>query len=251
MERMALDTYLNCLPIPRVIGSLKDLHDFRGPDGNASASGTSALGMLGGLVSDAAGNLYGVTFAGGDNPNCSDCGVIFKLTDNSGIWTETVLHRFRGWDGANPDAALMMDATGNLYGTTTSGGTAGFGVVFELSFPSGRPALRVLHSFTNAGGDGAYPQSALIMDASGNLYGATTSGGGYIHCSVEMDQGCGSAFKLSRLGQQWKESLLHGFSGGNDGAFPSGLVLDADGNLYGDAGSGGNWQAGLIFEIRP
>jgi len=228
--------------------TLTDLHDFEGTDGNASPSGLSAAGILGGLVMDASGNLYGVTWAGG---GASSDGLVFKLANKAGVWTETVLHRFNGADGANPDASLLMDSAGNLYGTTAAGGTDGFGVVFEISLVAGKPLTHVLHNFTNANGDGAYPQSALIMDPSGNLYGTTSSGGGGGDCQVENDFGCGMAFKLSPEGQQWKESLLHVYKGLGDGSFPSGLVIDGSGNLYGEALGGGIFNQGLIFEIMP
>jgi uncharacterized repeat protein (TIGR03803 family) len=231
--------------------SLTDLHDFNGTDGDASSSGMSAGGILDGLIMDASGNLYGVTYAGGVTAKCgSKCGVVFKLTNNSGIWTETVIHGFNGRDGANPAASLLMDAAGNLYGTTTGGGTAGFGVVFEISAASGE--ARVLHNFTNKEGDGAYPQAALIMDAANNLYGTTAVGGIRGDCQAEREQGgCGTAFELSPAGGGWKESLLHDFSGLQDGAFPQELVFDANGNLYGVAPAGGYLNQGVVFEIVP
>jgi uncharacterized repeat protein (TIGR03803 family) len=230
---------------------LTDLYDFRGSDGNASSSGAAAAGALGGLIMDASGNLYGVTWAGGTSPKCgSKCGVVFKLTNNSGVWAETVLYNFNGTDGRAPAAPLLMDSSGNLYGTTTAGGTAGFGVVFEISAASGE--AHVLHNFTNNNGDGAYPLAALIMDASGNLYGTTEGGGARGDCTVEQDQGgCGTAFKLSPEGSQWKESLLHDYSGLDDGAFPSGLVFDSNGNLYGVAPAGGYINQGVVFELVP
>jgi uncharacterized repeat protein (TIGR03803 family) len=232
--------------------SLIDLHDFNGVDGNASNSGNTAAGKLGGLIMDASGNLYGVTFSGGSNPTCgSSCGVVFKLTNKSGAWTERVLHTFNGADGANPDASLLMDAAGNLYGTTSAGGSAGFGVVFEIALVSGKPLTHVLHNFTNSGGDGAYPQAPLLMDAAGNLYGTTSSGGGVGDCTVEQDQGCGMAFKLSPVGQQWKESLLHAFRGLGDGSVPSPLVADAAGHLYGDGDSSGSGNLAVVFELFP
>jgi uncharacterized repeat protein (TIGR03803 family) len=232
--------------------SLTDLHDFNGPDGNASNSGNSASGELGGLIVDASGSLYGVTFSGGSNSTCgSGCGVVFKLTKKSGAWTESVLHTFNGANGVNPDASLLLDAAGNLYGTTSAGGSAGFGVVFEIALVSGKPLTHVLHNFTNSGGDGAYLQAPLIMDAAGSLYGTTSSGGSIDECSVEQDQGCGMAFKLSPVGQQWKESLLHAFRVRGDGAFPSPLVADAAGHLYGDSAVGGREDLGVVFELFP
>lgn len=228
--------------------SLTDLHDFNGANGDASPSGTSAGGELGGLVMDGSGNLYGVTYAGGTGSKCSsECGVVFKLTNDSGVWSETVLHNFNGANGANPAASLLRDSAGNLYGTTTDGGTAGFGVLFEIS-ASGE--AHVIHNFTNKNGDGAYPQSALIMDAAGNLYGTTSVGGGRGDCQAEQEKGgCGTAFKFSPAG---KETLLHAFSGYSDGAFPTGLTFDAKGNLYGEASTGGYLTLeGVVFAIVP
>jgi uncharacterized repeat protein (TIGR03803 family) len=229
--------------------SLTHLHDFGGSDG---AGGSGASGVVGGLVMDASGDLYGATYAGGGSTSCSGgCGVVFKLTNNSGVWSETVLHRFNGTDGASPDAPLFMDAAGNLYGTATNGGTAGFGTVFEISQVSGTWHTRVLYNFTNVGGDGAYPQSALIMDAAGNLYGTTESGGGSTNCSVETDNGCGTAFKLTRSGSHWKESILHDFKAEGDGGFPGALIFDASGNLYSDGFVGGRYNIGVVFELSP
>jgi hypothetical protein len=176
---------------------------------------------------------------------------VFKLTNNSGVWSETVLHRFNGTDGSSPDAPLFMDASGNLYGTATNGGMAGFGTAFETSLVSGTWHTRVLYNFTNVGGDGAYPQSALIMDSAGNLYGTTESGGGSTNCSVETDNGCGTAFKLTRSGSHWKESILHDFKAEGDGGFPGALTLDASGNLYSDGFVGGRFNVGAVFELSP
>jgi len=236
---------------PNSVGgwTLTDLHDFDGHDG---AGGAGAAGVVGGLIMDAAGSLYGTTFSGGGDTLCGGiCGVVFKLTNNAGVWTETVLHSFNKTGGANPDAPLLMDAAGNLYGTTTTGGTDGFGVVFETSLVSGTWHTRVLYNFTNVGGDGAYPQSALIMDSVGNLYGTTESGGGSTNCSVETDNGCGTAFKLSRSGSNWKESILHAFQGKGDGGFPGAVILDSSGNLYSDAFVGGRYNLGVVFELSP
>jgi len=228
--------------------SLTDLYDFTGTDGNAS-SGVSA-----GLIMDASGNLYGVTWAGGSGTTCTlMCGVVFELTNNSGVWTETVLHNFNGTDGINPAAPLLMDNAGNLYGTTTTGGASGVGTVFEISAPSAE--FRVIHSFTNQSGDGAYPSTALIIDAAGNLYGTTEIGGLRGDCSVGSIQGgCGTAFELSPVGNRWKESLLHDFGGIGDGTSPSAFVLGANGALYGVSPAGGSNvapDAGMVFEIVP
>jgi len=229
--------------------SLTHLRDFDGTDGGG---GSAAAGVVGGLIMDASGNLYGTAYSGGNSTNCSSgCGVVFKLTNHSGAWTETVLYNFDGTHGANPDAPLLMDAAGNLYGTTAAGGTAGVGVVFETFFVSGRPFTRVLYSFTGTGTDGAVPLAGLIMDASGNLYGTTEAGGGSFNCSVGTVNGCGTAFKLTPSGSHWKESILHDFKAEGDGGFPGALVLDASGNLYSDGFVGGRYNIGDVFELSP
>lgn len=227
-----------------------DLYDFRGKNGAVGAGVDD--GTVGGLILDASGNLYGVTTAGGFSTNCSGgCGVVFELTNHSGVWTETLLHSFSGTDGEMPDASLLMDKAGNLYGTTALGGASGWGEVFELSQVSGQWHIRVLYNFTD-GADGAIPQAALITDAAGNLYGTTQSGGANDECSVGSANGCGTVFKLSRNGTAWEETVLHGFTGGLDGAFPAGLILDARGNLYSTAAAGGPGEGrGLVFELSP
>jgi uncharacterized repeat protein (TIGR03803 family) len=227
--------------------SLTDLHDFNGENG---ITGGGPSGIAGGLIMDAKGNFYGTTLAGGYTTNCSGgCGVVFQLTNKSGVWIETVLHRFTGTDGANPNAPLLMDAGGNLYGTTTAGGTAGFGGVFELLRNSGKWHARVLHNFTDVNDDGAMPEAALIMDAAGNLYG-TTAAGGPGACQVVEANGCGTAFRLSPKGNTWKTTILHDFVE-EDGVFPSGLISDGHGKLYGTTGAGGKWGEGDVFELSP
>jgi len=157
---------------------------------------------LAGLISDAAGNLYGTTPSGGSISNCSTgCGTVFELTPGAGgTWTETVLYSFcpaNGCsDGAYPESGnLVFDAVGNLYGTTAFGGAYqsacgghDCGTVFELSPDGGgKWTETVLHSFGN-GTDGREPLASLIFDAAGNLYGTTAFGG--------ADAG-GTVFELS------------------------------------------------------
>ena len=143
-----------------------------------------------------------------------------------------------------------MDAAGNLFGTTTSGGVSGFGVVFE-TFTVGTPQTRVLYNFGSVANDGAYPLAALITDAAGNLYGTTFSGGGSTYCSVGPDNGCGTTFKLTRSGSHWKESILHAFTGAGDGGFPGVLISDASGNLYTTMEVGGRYNLGAVIELSP
>ena len=185
------------------------LHSFAGPDGAVP---------FGGLVQDGFGNLYGTTSSGG----ASGLGTVFKV-DTSG--TETVLHNFTGSpDGAQPYASLVMDNSGNLYGTTKNGGSYGFGTVFKVDNGG---TETVLHSFVGGSADGANPTARAVVDASGNLYGTTFGGG---------SSGKGTVFKLDPTNT---ETVLYNFTGGADGGNPfAGLTL-ADGTLYGTAENGG------------
>jgi uncharacterized repeat protein (TIGR03803 family) len=200
-----------------------------------------------GLISDAAGNLYGTTLVGGNLNDCNrqGCGAVFELSPGSGHgWNETILYAFTGGvDGGSPEGSLIFDSAGNLYGTTywngdlSVCGTSGCGVVFKLSPSSGGWKETVLHTFTG-GADGSHPATALVFDTAGNLYGTTYYGGKVNDCG---GIGCGVAFKLSPASNGgWKETVLHTFTGGLDGANPwASLVLDSAGNLYGTAYQGG------------
>ncbi len=227
--------------------SLTHLHDFVGSDGAAYAE-NNAYTLLGGLVMDSAGNLYGTANEGGSSAKCpSGCGVVFELVNNSGKWTYKMLHSFSSTDGMNPDATLFMDTARNLYGTTTSGGTNGFGVVFKLAISTGQ--VTGLYNFTNTNGDGAYPNSALTMDSAGNIFGTTEAGGGSNTCTVETVAGCGTVFELTPSGNTYKRSILAKFSGRWGGGFPGGVSIGSDGNLYGIAEVGGTSNRGVFFKI--
>jgi uncharacterized repeat protein (TIGR03803 family) len=199
------------------------------------------VGSLGLLLIDTTGNLYGVTELGGAN----GAGTVYKMTQGSaGKWNLSTLYAFKGTpDAGFPYGGLIGDASGNLFGTTYFGGTSGQGAVFELRLnPKGRYTEHVLYNF-QGGTDGSAPTSTLVFDGSGNLYG-TTSAGGDTGCD------CGTVFKL-RHGS-WKESIIHRFSTGSDGANPYyGLTPDANGNLAGAAVSGGAHTQGAIFEFKP
>lgn len=226
-----------------------------------------------GLLMDGSGALYGTTLVGG-NPSTSGVGfgTVFKLTPpapGQTTWTETVLYRFAGGsDGEDPASTLVADGTGALYGTTLYGGRGtctddleiivGCGTIFKLIPPApGYKAWKktTLHRFTG-GTDGGSPRGALLLDASGALYGATLQGGkgkctGGIPATVI---GCGMVFKLTppQPGQTvWKETVLHSFQG-PDGAFPlGGVTKDTAGNLYGTASGGGQYGDGLAFKLTP
>jgi uncharacterized repeat protein (TIGR03803 family) len=221
--------------------------------GGAHAQTETIIGgagvSYGGVIFDSAGNLYGTSQLGGSFTNCHlGCGTVVELSPtSSGGWNTTILYSFTGGtDGRFPGTGLIFDAAGNLYGTTQYGGTAGYGVVFKLAPNSGGGWTEsVLHNFSG-GRDGAYP-NGLIFDASGNLYGATSEGGNLNDCER---RGCGVVFELTRNSSGWKESVLHAFTGGNDGAVPGVPILDATGNLYGTTGGGGTSGRGTIFKLR-
>ncbi len=193
--------------------------------------GADGYAPTAGVILDNSGNLYGTTAYGGGVciPPYVGCGTVFELSPSPSGWTETVLHGFQGNDGMLPTAGLAMDNQGNLYGTTE--GVPGFGdqTIFRLS-ASG--AFEVLQSFGN------YPQvyaGFLVVDPSGNVYGATANGG----------SGSGTVFKLTSSGGRWTFTTLHEFTDGEDGGHPTEIVLDGNGNIYGVT------YSGVVFEITP
>jgi uncharacterized repeat protein (TIGR03803 family) len=230
--------------------------------------GTDGYSPSASLLADKAGNLYGATTYGGTAVNCEaqdlqGCGTVFQLTPpaaSGGAWTETVLYRFQGGsDGAFPMYAMIADKAGNLYGTTSAGGSAncggGCGTVFKLqrpSTPGGAWTESILYTFLGVpsgrgDGDAAYP-NGLAFDKSGNLFGMAYSGG---HCRTdETGTYCdGAVYELTPPGRQgaaWNETILHRFHGPS-GA-PAGPTLDKTGNLYGRAGWGSH-GFGMIFSL--
>ena len=218
-------------------------------------SGSDA-GIQSSLIIDAAGNLYGASSNGGP----SNLGYVFELSPTSGGWVLTHLHDYSGTDGAEgagadgayPDASLVMDASGNLFGTASQGGPSNFGVVFEVMRTSTGWKSRDIHAFTGLGFDGAYPNAPMVFDSAGNLYGITAGGGMTNECTVENANGCGTAFELIPNGNTWKEVILHNFKAQGDGGVPGGVIRDANDNLFGGALFGGPFNnAGVIFELSP
>ncbi len=209
------------------------LHRFDGKNG-ASPEGV--------LVLDAAGNIYGTT-GGGGTGTCSSqgCGTGFMLNKAG---KQLGVYSFDGADGLNPYAGLLRDKNGNFYGTTLNGGDEscdppnGCGTVFKVS-KTGKET--VLHKFTGRP-DGEGPESVLVEDPVGNLYGTTYLGG---------SDGLGAIFKIATNG---KETILYSFLGppeGGDGAFSyTGVIRDGEGNLYGVTAYGGAFGAGAVYELN-
>jgi uncharacterized repeat protein (TIGR03803 family) len=254
------------------------LYSFQGGDDGNSP--------IGGLVFDAAGNLYGATFEGG----AYQCGTVYQLSppeQPGDPWTEAVIYTFRCKafnDGVYPEGGLVIDAAGNLYGTTGYGGAGncvlvgalmGCGMVYELSPPAQKGEAwteTILYSFPTDAKEGYVPWGDLVFDPKGNLYGATYFGGGYGTSCNPFYQYCGAVFELSppmQKGGAWTEKVLHGFQGtsagsvAGDGEYPNGgLIIDNEGNLYGTTYQGGTGLAscstgdgqtgcGTVFEMSP
>jgi uncharacterized repeat protein (TIGR03803 family) len=193
------------------------LYSFTG--GGRDGSSPSA-----GVILDSAGNVYGVTNFGG----ISDNGTVFELSPSQSGWTENVLYSFRqSNDGQEPRGGLILDQTGNLYGTTTFGGYGGGGTVFLLALTNGGWVESLLYQFSGPGGGGPY--ASLSMDSTGSLYGTTFD-----------DGGAGSVFKLTPGTGGWTETNLYEFRDSGDGGHPfSNVVVGAAGKLYGTAAVAG------------
>jgi uncharacterized repeat protein (TIGR03803 family) len=204
--------------------------------------GTPDAGYLptGGLVFDRAGNIYGTANAGGQYGK----GTVFELTPSQAGWTVRILYSFMGsTDGAAPNGSLLIDASGNLYGTAEEGGDLscirgdGCGVVFELTHTSGW-VENVLHTFERT--DGLLPYGGLIADSAGNLYGGTSGGG--------ANQG-GTIYELTLSNGTWLFNLLYALPGPSESGAVGLLAMDNSGNLYGATNAAGNHSYGNVFEL--
>ena len=259
---LALVTFVP-LASARKVKPFQVLYDFCSQT-NCSDGGYS----LAGLIMDSSGNLYGTTRLGG-NAGCGTlgCGVAFRLAPDG---TETVLHRFCSQancsDGSEPEAGLIMDGAGNLYGTTVEGGTLGCslatdgcGTVFKIAPDGTETTLYTFCPLANCT-DGANPRAGLIMDGAGNLYGTTYVGGANPNCNGGRVTGCGTVFKVSPGGT---ETVLYSFcsqANCSDGSEPWGgsLIFDGSGDLYGTTtgggvgtGCGGEGGCGAVFRLAP
>jgi uncharacterized repeat protein (TIGR03803 family) len=238
-----------------------------------------AIPEYGDLIFDSAGNIYGTT--SGSN---TSLGSVFELTKSGGTWTETTLHTFSGGsDGQFPLGGVVLDKLGNLYGTTET-------TVFELSPSDGGWTETIIRGFDGLG-EGFVSEAGVVFDSAGNLYGDTnvegpggigsifemTPAGGSWNLQVIEDNGelvgtdlsfdpagnlygvrisgrgdDGEAFKMSLVDGSWTYTLLHTFSGGDQGDTPyEGMVMDANGNLWGTSSAGGKHNYGIVYEITP
>jgi uncharacterized repeat protein (TIGR03803 family) len=207
---------------------LTTLHSFTG--------GTNGVNPQAALVQGRDGNFYGTTYGA---PAFGANGTVFKISTNGAL---TTLHSFSasGWDGANPQAALVQGRDGDFYGTTSSGGGS-YGTVFKISTNGALTSLYSFGMFVIPYGiatDGANPEAALVQGSDGNFYGTTSSGG---------EGAVGTVFKISTNGTL---ITLHSFSWPKDGDAPyAGLVQGSDGYLYGTTAYGGTNNWGNVFQI--
>ncbi len=248
----------------------KVLHGFRGTGGECCGgptAGETAAGdgtnPNGGLVFDSAGNLYGTTYQGGialracQFDGGAGCGTVFELSPPKvpgGAWTESVLHRFVVSDGGEPQAGVILDNQGYLYGTTFLGGPRGAGTVFELApsrLPGGAWIETLLHYFSPTTDGGAYPEGSLAFDGASNLLGTDNDYGAFF---------AGTVFQVSlpsARGNVWSYNVLYNFNPAPDAAYPVGdLILNAGGDIFGTTELGGSGTlcqggCGAIFELTP
>ena len=198
-----------------------------------------------GVTLDRDGNLYGTAVTGGSG-NCEGgCGVIYKLTNRKGTWTQKVVHAFTGGDdGSGPGSRVTVDRAGNIYGMTPTGGTYGLGTIYQIRPPStGALTFKVIHAFTG-GADGSSGSAGRMILRDGRLYGAATTGGNH---------GSGIVFELTPMPfGEWGFKTIYTFQGQPDGSFPYGaLLFDPLGNLYGTTYYGGANGIGAVYELSP
>jgi uncharacterized repeat protein (TIGR03803 family) len=211
--------------------TLTPLYQFSNVDGATPLAG----------VADANGVLYGTTFKGGSAGD----GTVYELRPQPTVcktilcyWNETVLHSFTGRpDGANPVYGnVILDHAGNIYGTTSIGGPIGCGTVWKLAPAGGGWTESILYGFNGGVNDGCDPQSGVIFDTAGNLYGNTWSGGGPL--------GIGTVYQLVPQSGSWLENILISFQAGGPGRPQGTLTMDSFGNLYGTS-------LNVVYELSP
>ena len=205
-----------------------------------SFDNTNGAFPLAGLVADANGNLFGTTVAGGVYGD----GTVFEIARTSSGYasTPTTLVNFDYTNGAFPEAALIVDANGNLFGTTEAGGAHGFGTVFEIANSGGVYASTPITLFDFDNANGAFPLASLLIDANGNLFGTTKYGGAY---------GAGTVFEIANSGGVYASTptTLVSFNGTDGSHAVAGLITDTSGNLFGTTVDGGSTNTGTVFAI--
>ena len=221
-------------PTPTGPWTFTPLYSFTGgSDGSLPAAG---------LTLDAEGNLYGTTRHGGDSANL---GTVFELSPQpGGVWTEQVLWAFifRSDAGFNPNAGVVFDTQGNLYGTTDQAAANGYGTVYKLTKGASGWTAALLYQFTD-GTDGADPEAPVTIDAAGNLYGTTITGG-----NKKSPFGTGTVYELSPDGSgNYSFQVIHIFGKTGQSYYP--VVLDPSGNLIGVAFGGTADPAGFVFKL--
>ncbi len=206
------------------------LHTFTGgADGEVPTEG---------VVFNSAGDLFGAC-QGGSSP--AEYGAVYELVPSGSGWSKSFIYQFTGGsDGYDPNG-LIVDSAGTLYGTTSFGGSGGGGTVYDLAPQNGNWLFGLLYPLVQPNPHIYGPLAPLTMDAAGNLYGTSFSGGQY---------GAGSVFKLTPAGGSWNYASLHDFTGGDDGGGPvSPVVLDSQGNVYGTTRFDGFYGDGVAFKI--
>ncbi len=224
---MAVFLLLASVSVPAQSQTYRVIYNFTG-------QGSDGATPYGGPILDRLGNLYGTTYLGGKY----GAGSVYRLSPNGSSWTYASLYSFKaGFDGSGPAfGSLALDANGALFGTTEGGGY--FGTAFEVCACPGREV--VVHRF-GTGTDGAQPIGGVVLDSTGNVYGTTSLGGAF---------GNGTVFEAKRSGQTWIESVIYSFTGGTDAVNPvAGVTLDAHGNLYGTASTGGAFGIGAVYKL--
>jgi uncharacterized repeat protein (TIGR03803 family) len=230
-------------------GTVWQLH----PNGDGSWSHSVLYSFTGGVdgsepykgvTLDAQGDLYGTAVTGGGGGCEGGCGVAYKLTNNGGSWTQSVIHTFTGGaDGAGPGAGLTLDDKGNVYGMAPTGGANGAGTIFRIHpVKGGKWNFAVIHAFT--GTDGIGGSAGRLVFRGKHLYGAATAGGA---------NGDGDVYRLTRTKTgEWSFETLYSFLGTPDAGFPyGGLTFDALGNLYGTTYYDGANDLGAVYELSP
>ncbi len=217
-------------------------------------TGSDGAYPFGGVVFGPDGALFGTTPFGGLG---TGPGVVYSLKPPRTAcktalcgWSQTLLYEFTG--GADGNAPylenLTFDHAGNIYGTTSAGGAFGYGTVFELTRSNGGWTEEVLYSFAG-GNDGRNPESGVVFDSAGNLYGTTSAGVG---SGCSGNSGCGTVYQLTPSGSGWTEHVLYAFRNDFDGANPYGPpLLDQAGNVFGGTSTGGGSVGGTVYELSP